>query len=334
MKKAFFAGFVVLLALALITCDVFPPSDKGPKLVKVDGLDGVELSIEIGRSGRALTGPNAEIYTDFYEVTFKGPNDKIYRATWRAGQKGRIAVPFGDYTGTDPSTPGTPAAIIFAGKYSDHTLLGVGKLTSVNSIAGATINSQTTSVTFTLEPLENEIKESGGTFEVTTSGAATPNDVKIKSDGRTITIPLFPVVKDDDNTAMWSITCPNDDGVFILDEGTLDSVGILTDAPIAGFKVSTIAGAVTPDSNTINAASGEFILAFHVPDKEGLSSLFIDIPVCALEPDPDTFPEIWHIRGGLKNYDFDEGSTENSLGGAILIGTQAFAGPFELTGKY
>jgi len=354
MKKAIFAIITVLLALVIVTCDFFPAMPKKddgakPKLVKVDGLPGVELTIDVGNAGRALTGLNAETYTDFYEVSFKGANDKVYRATWRAGQKGRIAVPFGDYAGTAPTT-GVPAAILFAGKYSDRTLLGVGKLRDVNGTTGTDIDSETYSVTFEIEPLENEIKASSGTFTITTSSAGTPADVKIKSNGRSITIPLFPVVPavvtppstpgDPDtitataNTATWDLTCPNGDGIIVKEEGVLDSVGVLTDAPIPGFKVVTTAGStISPSANALAVGTNTFILNFDVPAVEGLSSLFIDIPVCALNVTDTTYPETWHIRGGLKNYDFDEGIDDDSLGGAILIGTTVFA-EFEVTGVY
>jgi len=339
MKKAFLAGIVVLMALAMITCDAFPRGDKGedePKLVTVDGLPGVELTIGTSGTGRALSADNAETYTDFYEASFKGPNGTIYRAAWRAGQKGRIAVPFGDYENTASS--GATAAIIFAGRYLDRTLLGVGKITAINGTAllpadPATIDSETTSVTFTINPWLNDVKSTAGTtFSVT--GAPGPVDVLVKSDGRTITIPLFSVLPANPgpraNTASWALTCPNNDGVMIKEAGKLDSVGILTDAPVPGFKIS--AGAtITPNTG---AVTGTFTLSFSVPAEEGLSSLFIDIPVCALNITPQTFPETWHIRGGLKNYDFDEGRALESLGGALLIGSTAFAGPFEVTGTY
>jgi hypothetical protein len=354
MKKAFFAGIVALLALTMITCDLFPPAGTGSSnniKYDTDGTPLVNLTIGTGSAGRALTAANAETYTDFYEVVFKGPNGKIFRATWRAGQKGRIAVPFGDYAATDPTAADNSdpddlkgAAILFAGRNNDRTLLGVGKLTHINEATGTTIDSATTSVTFTLEALENDIKAaSGGSFEVTTSGAGTPANVNVKSALGTITIPLFPVVAGTggtaaDNEATWTVTCNTGaDGVIIKGLGSVESVGIYTDAA-GGFKIGAHSSdpLIDPSSGTLDAVSGEFTLSFSVPDTEGLSSLFIDIPVCALDTTSTTFPETWHIRGGLKNFDYDEGITPapGSLGGAILIGTTAHSGTFEVTGKF
>jgi len=200
MKKAIFAGIVVLLALTMVTCDLFPPAEKGgddstkPKVVYKDGQPwGVELAINVPRTGRSMNGAIAELFTDYYEVAFFD-GDQIYRARWRSPDTGRIAVRFGDYKADDPTlstatppgvvvspatTPATGAAIMFAGRYDSKTLLAVGKLTEVNgTTASATniINAGTTSVTFTLNPLVADVQANKSSSFLITKPDGNDND--------------------------------------------------------------------------------------------------------------------------------------------------------------
>jgi len=186
MKKAIFAGFAVLLALAMITCDLFPPvsnKDGGgdkPDVVYKDGKPwGVNLTINTGSTNRAMTDAIAKGWVNYYEVAFMY-GTTIYRAKWRLGEVGRIAVPFGDYTSVDPDdvAPGIGAAILLAGRYDSKTLLAVGNLTT--SAPGGTpdIDANTTSVTFTLTALTTDVKaEIDSTFQITTLGYETTNFV-------------------------------------------------------------------------------------------------------------------------------------------------------------
>ena len=360
MKKAFFAGIVALLALTMVTCDLFSPEgDKADIVYDANGNPwGVNLKFgddSIDSIGRALIKTNALTYTNYYEVAFMY-DGKVYRTSWRKGQTGRIAVPFGDYFSVAPAAGASPvptgntgAAILFAGTYANRDLLAVGKLAKINETAVTTtavIDSATTKVTFALDALENEIKTAAGsTFTVTTTGfTGTPADVIVKIDNVESKIPLFPVKPGTagtpaTNTATWTITCPNSAGVIIKEAGTLDTVGILTDAPIPGLLIDNTG--ITPASGAVPSPAA-FTLSFDVPDGDGLGWLAIDIPVCALVIAPDTSPGIWHIRGGLKNYEFDQGENfgypnafnptvgNNSLGGGLLIGTKVFTGIIEI----
>jgi len=168
MKKAIFAGIVVLLALTLVTCDGVTPveeDDTGkPEIVYRDGQPwGVNLTVNVPRA-RSASGDIASLYSDYYEVVFYD-GVTAYRARWREPQKGRIAVPFGTYALTDPTSgslaagpPAVGATIMFAGRFESKSLLGVGALTSVNSAPGTTIDANTTSVTFTLKPLSANVQ--------------------------------------------------------------------------------------------------------------------------------------------------------------------------------
>jgi len=179
MKKAFFAGIVVLLALTIITCEGFSPNDTGggesAKIVYKDGQPwGVELAINTGGASRAMTDNIAKGWVNYYEVAFMY-NDVIYRAKWRLGSVGRIAVPFGNYDTADPANgdsvaalAGKGAAILFAGRFDSKTLLAVGNLTGVTGGSGTTIDAATTGVTFTLTALTTDVKaDFDSSFQIT-----------------------------------------------------------------------------------------------------------------------------------------------------------------------
>jgi len=185
MKRALLAGFAVLLALALITCDAFPPvetsEDGKPELVTLpNGKQGVTLTIKAAdTAGRSMTDIHAQKWTNYYEVVFVDGDGIIYRARWHGSETGRISVPFGEYAGVDPSsldaasTPQTGVAIMLAGRQeTDYSLLGVGDLTSTLAADGTpgttTIDDTTVSVTFTLTPLmANVYADNDSAFQIT-----------------------------------------------------------------------------------------------------------------------------------------------------------------------
>jgi len=171
MKKALFALAAVLFALTVVTCNVDTPEENGSNIVYKDGKPwGVELSIRDGNISRSMTEDIAKLYVNYYEVAFLSDGEPARRTQWRRGETGKLEVPFGDYSGVDPSavTGTTGAAILFAGY--NRTLLAVGKL----SPATANITANTTSVTFELTPLVAVVKGANDSaFQITTSGLET-----------------------------------------------------------------------------------------------------------------------------------------------------------------
>jgi len=277
MKRAIFAGCAVLLALALVTCDAFPPAvkdgeDSKPELVTLDnGLPGVYLTIKVAdNAGRSMTTAHAKEWTNYYEVAFLDKKGNIWRAKWRGLESGRIAVPFGDYGDVDPSvnpgtptTPGTPAAIMFAGRYETKSLLAVGKLTQVNTDVGITeINADTTSVTFTLIPLNADVKaDPDSSFAITgPTGGYLDTQGQLTEDFRSngyLPATSTTVVSASGNT----ITLDPDNSEFAmdqkikLDDGTLvDEDLTVTNVEPTGFTWSGLA--TTGSSN----AAGLFIV--------------------------------------------------------------------------
>jgi len=337
MKRAFFAMITVLLALVIVTCDLFPPVEKGdkdkPEIVYDENGEpwGVNLTISDKDVNRAMTGDIAKFMVNYYEVAFiKSPGGTIYRARWRMGETGRLAVPFGDYASVDPTA--APAAIMFAGRHDTKTLLAVGELTLVNGSTGTEITSTTTGVTFTLTPLTTDVHASDvSSFQITvgpanltsyydgTSGKEFPTVEYNNED-----VPLFFVRADALNEATYTIGggsgFPHSAGVFVQTPTlTADTV---TSSSGPGFKPTTSIS----NGGAVMDSSGVFTFGLSVSDTtlgnptKGLSCLFIDIPVRAMDQS-DTSGDLWHIYGGIKNIDFDLGATKQSLGGAIMLAT-------------
>jgi hypothetical protein len=372
MKKTIFALIAVLLLVLMATCEDYgtqpstDPDDDLP-LFTEDGRPMAHLTIGTGRIDRALTADLAQNNVTFYEVAFKDPgtSGKIYRKSWNYTQRGRIAVPSGNY---DDATK----AVLFAGRQSDNTLLAVGVISAVDGVAGTTIQPNTSSVTFTLAPLTNDvsampitmvtpadpINSSASTFQIT--GPTTPINyaasayfdntnydkfprVKMEADQKIY--PLFRVPADtaisgtpgEDITATYTIACgtagANYAGVII------SSTCVLISGPATnlayGYKVN---GTVFPNPLTVIPAAGVAVPASGIFDLtidtssilSGLSQISIEVPVRAIDITND-FPGTWYIRGGLRQDLLDEGINANvigSLGGAVLLGI----GPIEDTG--
>jgi hypothetical protein len=105
---------------------------------------------------RAMGFGSAGASHDFFEVVFKNGNS-VARASWEIGQNAGISgidkTTNNNYSSIDPASP--QSSIIFVGKKSTKTLLGVGYLTHINGepASGQVINGNTTNVTFTIAPL-------------------------------------------------------------------------------------------------------------------------------------------------------------------------------------
>jgi len=176
MKRLFFTVFVVLQALAFITCDAVLLNTAGDKTDDfIDVLyseDGKTLTLYLEGSvpntnrSRALTAELAEKGHDFYEVVFVYDADGVdggeivARASWQIGEPASVSGVYRNSTGVDYSnvsghktpTTGGGSAVLFVGRKSDGVLLAVGTLTSVDT-GGTTITSATKTVGFSIAAL-------------------------------------------------------------------------------------------------------------------------------------------------------------------------------------
>ena len=346
MKKFTFFGIaaliVLLAAVAIISCNMDTP--------KEDEEPGIVLNVGKG-GGRALTGPTAEAGTTFYEASFKNvtvPLSPTYiRTFWNWNTTGRIQL-----------LPGTYEMILFAGRGSDRTLLGVGRVTAItNSDSSAgTINGDgsfvitpaTRGLTLTLEPLVTDVGGSytpeDSTFIVIANSADPGNDPveytkydKVNQLGDFV--PLFHLKKNDVAEVQWHFGVGDVDGPDNHIADYADDIIVTAGAVIhnAGFMVQDsveqpikLTAATTkyiaPASGSpIDPATG-FELELGVPDNDGMAQVAIEVPVVAYNSTTAN-PQIWWIRGGLNNGLLDVGATPTNgvtspsmIGGAIVVG--------------
>jgi hypothetical protein len=272
---------------------------------------------------------------------------KSDRFAWDYTKQGRIAVPPGDYSDATK-------AVLFAGRYSDKTLLAVGVLTNVDGGTGTpavpvtNIQVNTTRVTFTLSPLLNNIvaNKSTSTFKITGPAgppsyltSAIPSDFPVGTiDGKeypVFRVPRNTAILDPDPTdlnitATYEVTFPNIGGVTDTKAGIIiQQAGRLVSAGYAyndDYGV-TVEGTITPAGSAVTGVFDIEISTLGLG--AGLSRLSIEVPVCAIDIAKYS-PITWYIRGGISQNIFDEGVSANSLGGAILLAV----GPVNINGIY
>jgi hypothetical protein len=197
IKRPVWLGILLLLFLPVLTCKNFAPgsySHEDPNGVTYTDVvyspDGKSVTIYIdgttvpvtNRQSRALSRQLAIAGHDYFEVAFiadpTGPNEVVARASWELKKDAHVeGVARGvnyDYVSTtipgtsNPIPSGHGAAILFVGKKTDKTLLGIGKLTGTDDggpgattinpdIRGSTGNllvQGTRAVTFEVDALE------------------------------------------------------------------------------------------------------------------------------------------------------------------------------------
>ena len=183
----FFPGIALLFAVVLACCSLFPSAESLSGIEYERPLRPGEFLVSLnGEENRALTDALARAGSDFYEVVLAvregfavgvDGTEKVYRTTFREGKNGRMEAPvLGiSYNNDDDGYGNGNFAYIFAGRYSDKTLLGIGVLTGVEYGYGIMIDSQfidstTRRVQFTLQALKTNV-----TSDYTTDPASSPS---------------------------------------------------------------------------------------------------------------------------------------------------------------
>jgi hypothetical protein len=176
IKKLVTLAALIIFASSLFTCDIFSPNEDSPQAVdrsQNTNTDTESYTVTVYLDGsppvlyssRSLTKELAVFGHDYFEVTFVRPQTGgqiIARASWERGHAAGVSgVARGvDYqytsVGAVPANSDGGAALLFVGKRSDRTLLGVGRLTGTDD-GGPTstfISLNTKSVTFTVTALK------------------------------------------------------------------------------------------------------------------------------------------------------------------------------------
>ena len=118
-----------------------------------------EKSEDEEAAGRAMTADTARMGYSFFEVFFYC-DGRIEHTAWEIGKRALVTTVYRtdsgvDYSGTSVPNTGIAgaagqAALIFAGRKNDKTLLAVGKVYSVDDVPGTIIKSDSSYVTFQL----------------------------------------------------------------------------------------------------------------------------------------------------------------------------------------
>jgi hypothetical protein len=264
VKKTAIAAILAVFALFLVTCVGEAPGDSGEDVQYTDVVyspDGRSItlyldgaSVPVTPQQRALTLDLAKMSHDYFEAVFVS-GATIARASWEIGQAAGIrGVARGGTAGINyAAVTGGDAAVIFVGKKSTKTLLGIGHVVQVDR--GLTTEGTTSilpgsvSVTFAVYPLTTEIgfadpppgvlNGSNGTFMTSTGDTTTPYATVSSTNtlGSNTTLrggAVFPVFQLPKATA---------DGVTIAATYTIGGLaGTLTPAP-------PYPGVVKPDLN-------------------------------------------------------------------------------------
>jgi len=338
MKKVFLIVTAVLLVMMLAGCDgVDQPSnvvgytDDGRAIVEL------ELGLGLGKSARALHSTLAQAGSDFYEVIFVDSANKIYRTNWREGKVARLQVGTCDYDNTGDTDKGF--AYVFAGRYSDKTLLGVGQLKSTDT----NISSSTTKVDFEIEPLETDIYDTPAA--VAKINAATGSTLTSTNTGFKYTsVSTQPVTIEGKTAYAFEVlTTPTTATLDLLTSLTpeLYDAFLPTGTPTGGQKAyiwnegdvkPTVLTSVGVDFDP-TTAEVEFTITPASGADDGLCLIYFEVPLKLYNGGGQELGGqaaiTWYYKGGLNNKLIDMGHSQMSLGGAILLatGTAMAAGP-------
>jgi len=373
IKKLLFLGILSVCIFFIFSCKFFGTDETENNVSSsnvVYSPDGkITIYFDENRASvRALTLKQAVMGHDFFEAVFLYNTGSGYitaRANWRVGQKAGISgvyrtTPGGVNYGSVSSNPsiGSGSAVLFAGKYSDKTLLAVGSICAVDDIPvtpsrPAIITTTTKSVSFELNALKAGAKAepSGadwtavGSSFFTNSRGGSVSEASTEVRSVTIAYRNFPLYRLDVNqtvSASYTISLNasgvNGNGVTIP---AFDNYGIV----LAGTSgVRQIKPKYTLNTNVYESKAFPYdaITALNLNNNltqgqqfqnpvlftfnttgtaDGSIFAFIfEISVFALSSSGEN-PVMWVIRPGYDEYleELDDGN--GGSGGAILIGT-------------
>jgi hypothetical protein len=184
-KKIVITGVVLILVMIFIgTCDALLSEEDEIEYVDVVySKNGREITVYLDgetvpitkSAKRAMSRDLAEMAYDYLEVVFTSgahtTDTNIARASWELGDPAGISGITRDQDYSSIYTNGTGyAACLFAGKSSDKTLLGFGKIIRTSDGAGGTIATGTKSVTFGLAAVQTGLLVTGEVLTTNTRG--------------------------------------------------------------------------------------------------------------------------------------------------------------------
>jgi len=198
MKKLVLAGIAVLFVMFFVTCDL-GQSDENAVVEYTDveySADGEQITVYIDgskpvpvtKAQRAMSKNLSRMAYDYIEVLFVS-DTTVARSSWELGQAAGISGVHREATTAKPdannylwsaTTDGTdaaPLALMFVGRKSDKTLLGIGRILQVDRLPYMKKDAKSAYIWDTASPNEGlpiPLKESvpgSGNFDTDDPGA-------------------------------------------------------------------------------------------------------------------------------------------------------------------
>ncbi|MDR0315618.1 MAG: hypothetical protein LBH97_01810 [Treponema sp.] len=336
-----FTGIAVLLVVLIVSCK--DDADSGPFFDKY-GNPLVTVAIQAeDEQGRALSADISEAIFNFYEVVVRDDygGDIIYsRAAGSRGAHLFIRIRQGLDLAT-PVTGGAPRAVIFAGYRRrsalafDNILLAIGRCTAVNgNTANLTIQPNTSTITFTMIALENDVIGPTDFLITGPTGFRTVEDDNYQVIATDIgVLPYFRLPSDSTNiTARLHITgitkapflSPNPArSIWVGPKGNFHNTQFLWGGDPIKLE-AWIEGAADPNGllDLAQLTNGFPIGISTEPEHPGIwtdgwALLALGLPVKILADEPSHLT--WYICTGMFHDRPDTGKAKLSLGGGILV---------------
>jgi len=313
------------------------------------------------KQSRAMTRDTAQFAFDYFEVVFCytiNGTKRVARSSWEIGERAAIAGVYKtdsgiDYSGIEPAE-GKGAALLFAGRKIGKTLLGVGRITSVNDVPGAVVTSQSTYVTFDLSAITGSVSFDKDKSSFTTayhgSKASADNTLVVNAFIRQRKFPLYVLHPGRSEIAAqyrfsfddkdWShygrgiITAPYDESQDIYRVITREvrfpagsgkyyypvySIDQTTKVEMTNNK-----DAGSPVDDTVTFSFNTTETKNVIAAENGIFTLVFRVPVYAVtEQTGGNAAQRWYLEPGYQSYRYNIDNGRDSTGCGVLIGVNA-----------
>ena len=330
-------------------------------------------------SNRAMTRDTAQFAFDFFEVAFcytqANGTPRVARSSWEIGKRAGITGVYRTSGGTDYSAaeaaPEKGAALLFAGRKISKmpgavgdiqpTILGMGRIYSVDDVPGAVVTDQSLFVTFELSAITGavNVNPSVSSFKTASfnpsSAVSAENTYVVNAIIRQRPFPLFilpggrPGVAaryqfgiDPFNNRDWNYY---GGGIIVAEPLEGEDLYSATTRevrfpagndrywyPIYKMDQSTT---VTMTNNRIAGLPVQNPVTFSFDTQKtnnmadsGIFTLVFRVPVYAVTGQPGTggAPRRWYLEPGYQSYRFNIDNGIDSTGGGVFMGVEVPSG--------
>jgi hypothetical protein len=321
-------------------------------------------------SSRAMTRDTAQFAFDYFEVVFcytqSDGTKRVARSSWDIGKRAGITGVYRTSSGIDYSAAeaeaGKGAALLFAGRKTGKTLLGVGRISSVDDVPGTVVTDQSLSVTFDLCAITGAVSEdpSKSSFKTAAKnpslGVSADNTYVVKAviypiirqtffpmfilpGGRPSVAAQYQLGVDPFNNRNWSyyaggiiVAAPSEEEYsaatrevrFPAGSGRYYYPNYRIDKTTK-VKMTNNQTPGVPVDNTINFEFDTLNTNNFANTENGIFTLVFCVPVYAVTGYSvgGNKPERWHLEPGYQSYRYNIDNGLDSSGGGVFMGVDA-----------